>query len=178
MVICMERIQPDRCFGSCQEHPENDPKRSIWESMVEQAAPATPSLAQMEMVEPMVRLRYRIDQEKFPTMLAALGGQIGSWDPRVSGRTENCGEYYRECLGREAVADDLHVALCLGNDLRSSTKPDGERMADELHAKSDKEPSNGCAHTSPWAVIRRERASSPEPTAWERSDRKSPRLRR
>lgn len=57
-------------------------------------------------------------------------------------------EYYRECLGREAVADDLHVALCLGNDLRSSTKPDGERMADELYAKSQQKTKHGCAHKS------------------------------
>lgn len=125
--------------------------RSIWESMVEQAAPATPSPApQMEMVwEPMVRLRNRIDQEKVSDNVGCVRGQIGSQrDPRVSGRTKNRGEYYRECLGREAVADDLHVALCLGNDLRSSTKPDGERIADELYAKSQQKTKHGCAHKS------------------------------
>ena len=42
----------------------------------------------------------------------------------------------------------MHVALCLGNDLRSSTKPDGERMADELYAKSQQKTKHGCAHKS------------------------------
>ena len=150
VVICMERIQPDRCFGSCQEHQQNDQQKHLGEhGGAGRSCHTKAGAPDGNGVGADGQASCRIDQEKVSDNVGCIRGQIGSQrDPRVSGRTENCGEYYRECLGREAVADDLHVALCLGNDLRSSTKPDGERMADELHAKSQQKTKHGCAHKS------------------------------
>ena len=87
MVICMERIQPDRCFGSCQEHQQNDQQKHLGEhGGAGRSRHTKPGAPDGNGVGADGQASYRIDQEKVSDNVGCVRGQIGSQrDPRVSG---------------------------------------------------------------------------------------------
>ena len=91
----------------------------------------------------------RVDQEEVSDDICGIRGQVGGQrDPGVSGRAENGGKHHREGLGGQAVTDDLHIALGLGNDLRCGAKPDRKRVADQLYTQGKQQAEYGRAHQS------------------------------